>query len=235
MKRLLLVSSSKVHGSGYLEHCEDEVQRLFADCGRVLFVPYALFDRGAYAAQARQRFAEMGFELDSIHDAADPVAAVQQAEGIFIGGGNTFRLLAELQSRRLLEPIRRRVEAGCPYLGTSAGSNVACPTIRTTNDMPIVEPESFSALGLVHFQINPHYLDADPHSTPQGETTTDLAWGADRSLLSPARPAPGRPRKRASEPRPCLGRSPRARAARALPCAATPPPTRRARLRSGRP
>lgn len=170
MKRLLLVSSSKVHGSGYLEHCEAEIRQLFPPARRVLFVPYALSDRAAYADQARSRFRDLDFELDSIHEADDPVAAVRQAEGIFIGGGNTFRLLTELQTRGLIVPIRERVESGMPYLGTSAGSNVACPTIRTTNDMPIVEPRSFVALGLVPFQINPHFLDADPESTHQGET-----------------------------------------------------------------
>lgn len=170
MKRLLLVSSSKVHGSGYLEHCEPEILELFARTKRVLFVPYALFDRDAYAQQARRRFRAMGLELDSIHEANDPVDAVGRAEAIFIGGGNSFRLLGALQERGLVAPIRDRVESGMPYLGTSAGSNVACPTIKTTNDMPIVQPASFSALGLVPFQINPHYLDADPGSTHQGET-----------------------------------------------------------------
>ncbi len=170
MKRLLLVSSSKVHGSGYLEHCEAQILELFARIDKVLFVPYALFDRDAYARQARQRFRAMGLELESIHETKDPVAAVGNAEGIFIGGGNSFRLLGELQRRGLVAPIRDRVEAGMPYLGTSAGSNIACPTIKTTNDMPIVQPASFTALGLIPFQINPHYLDSDPDSTHQGET-----------------------------------------------------------------
>ncbi len=170
MKRLLLVSSSKAYGSGYLEHCEEEIRQLFAKSSRVLFVPYALFDRDAYAQQARQRFGEMGIELTSIHEAEDPVEAVRKAEGIFIGGGNTFRLLRELQGQGLIAPIGDRVEAGMPYLGTSAGSNVAGPTIKTTNDMPIVQPASFVALDLVPFQINPHYVDADPDSTHQGET-----------------------------------------------------------------
>ncbi|MGB5551890.1 MAG: dipeptidase PepE [Thermoanaerobaculia bacterium] len=170
MKRLLLVSSSKVHGSGYLEHCEAQTLELFARIDKVLFVPYALFDRDAYARQARQRFRAMGLELESIHETKDPVAAVGKAAGIFIGGGNSFRLLGELQQRGLVAPIRDRVEAGMPYLGTSAGSNIACPTIKTTNDMPIVQPASFTALGLIPFQINPHYLDSDPDSTHQGET-----------------------------------------------------------------
>ena len=170
MKRLLLVSSSNFHGTGYLEHCEAQILALFERVDRVLFVPYALFDRDGYTQHARQRFEEMGLGLDSIHEAMEPIDAVREAEGIFIGGGNTFRLLNELQQRGLIEPIRARVEAGLPYMGTSAGSNVACPTIRTTNDMPIVQPPSFSALGLVPFQINAHYLDPDPDSTHQGET-----------------------------------------------------------------
>jgi len=170
MKRLLLVSSSNVHGTGYLEHCEAQILELFHQCQRVLFVPYALYDRDGYSQQARRRFLEMGLELDSIHEAEDPVAAVLEAEGVFVGGGNTFRLLNQIQERGLVEPLRARVASGMPYMGTSAGSNVACPTIRTTNDMPIVEPESFNALSLVSFQINPHYLDTDPGSKHKGET-----------------------------------------------------------------
>lgn len=170
MKRLLLVSSSNVHGTGYLEHCEAQILELFHQCQRVLFVPYALYDRDGYSQQARRRFLEMGLELDSIHEAEDPVAAVLEAEAVFVGGGNTFRLLNQIQERGLVEPLRARVASGMPYMGTSAGSNVACPTIRTTNDMPIVEPESFNALSLVSFQINPHYLDTDPDSKHKGET-----------------------------------------------------------------
>ena len=170
MRRLLLVSTSTTHGTGYLDHCEAQVRELFAGCGRILSVPWALFDRDGYAATARERFAAMGLELESIHGAADPARAVEEADGIFIGGGNTFRLLAELHRHDLLGPIRRRVVTGVPFMGTSAGSNVASPSLKTTNDMPIVEPPSFEALGLVPFQINPHYLDPDPGSTHMGET-----------------------------------------------------------------
>ena len=112
----------------------------------------------------------MGLGLESIHRAPDPVAAVENASGIFVGGGNTFRLLKTLYDLDLLSPIRRRVLAGMPYLGTSAGSNVACPTIMTTNDMPIVRPPDFAALGLLPYQINAHYLDPDPDSKHMGET-----------------------------------------------------------------
>jgi dipeptidase E len=169
-RRLLLVSTSTTFGTGYLDHCAEAMAATLGAARRVLFVPYALADRDAYAAKARERFATMGLELDSIHAAPDPAAAALAAEAFFVGGGNTFRLLSEMYRHGVLEPIRRRVAAGAPYLGTSAGSNVACVTIKTTNDMPIVEPPSFAALGLVPFNINPHYLDPDPASRHMGET-----------------------------------------------------------------
>lgn len=169
-KRILLISNSTLHGSGYLDHAETEIRSFLGDVKRVLFVPYALFDRDKYAATAQQRFAKMGYELTSIHTVANPGQAVAETEAIFIGGGNTFRLLKSLYDRELPGPIRRRVAAGLPYIGSSAGSNVAAPTIKTTNDMPIVQPPSFEALGLVSFQINPHYLDPDPSSKHMGET-----------------------------------------------------------------
>jgi dipeptidase E len=168
--QLLLVSNSTLYGSGYLDHAEEEIRDFLGEAKRVLFVPYALHDRDAYAARAEQRFAKMGYELSSIHTSAHPVRAVREAEAIFIGGGNTFRLLKALYDFHLLDPIRQRVREGMPYIGSSAGSNVAAPTIKTTNDMPIVEPPSFNALGLVWFQINPHYLDRDKNSTHMGET-----------------------------------------------------------------
>jgi dipeptidase E len=169
-QRLLLLSNSTNHGQAYLGHCEDEIRRHFGSARRVLFVPFALQDHAGYAAKARERFEEMGLELDSLHTATDPVAAVSQAEGMFVGGGNTFRLLLRLQEAELLDSIRARVKEGMPYMGASAGTNMAGPTIKTTNDMPIVQPHSFQALGLVSYQINPHYLDPDPGSTHMGET-----------------------------------------------------------------
>jgi dipeptidase E len=170
MRRLLLVSTSTTFGTGYLDHCADAMRETLGAAGRVLFLPWALADRRAYAAKARARFATLGFALDSIHEAEDPVAAVEEAKAVFAGGGNTFRLLKSVQDAGVLEPIRQRVAGGMPYLGASAGSNLACPTIRTTNDMPIVQPSSFEALALVPFQINPHYLDPDPGSRHMGET-----------------------------------------------------------------
>jgi dipeptidase E len=169
-KRILLISNSTLHGSGYLDHAEAEIRSFLGDLKRVLFVPYALFNRDKYAATAQQRFEKMGYALTSVHTAGDPVQAVNETDTIFIGGGNTFRLLKALYDNELLGPIRERVANGMPYIGSSAGSNVAGPTIRTTNDMPIVQPPSFDALGLVSFQLNPHYLDADPNSTHMGET-----------------------------------------------------------------
>jgi dipeptidase E len=169
---LLLISSSTVYGGGYLDHAAQEIQSLLAASGvrRILFVPWALHDREAYALRARERLASLGFALESVHEVSDPAAAVASAEALFVGGGNTFRLLAALQEFELLHLIRGRVAAGMPYVGSSAGSIVACPTLKTTKDMPVVEPCSFEALALVDFQISPHYLDPDPTSTHVGET-----------------------------------------------------------------
>lgn len=172
-KRLLLLSTSTVFGGGYLEYAEAEVREFLGNVPRVLFVPFALHDHAGYAAKVRARFAAFGCELQSVHESEDSRKSVAEAEAIFIGGGNTFRLLKALYDCDLLGAIRQRVEAGTPYMGSSAGSNVAAPTIRTTNDMPIVEPPSFDALGLVPFQINPHYLDPTSGSTHMGETRAE--------------------------------------------------------------
>jgi dipeptidase E len=136
----------------------------------VLFVPYALHDRDGYADKAGAGLKRIGYALDSIHQAADPRGAVGAAQAMFIGGGNTFRLLDRLYAEDLLGVIRAAVAAGMPYLGASAGSNVACHSIKTTNDMPIVYPPSFDALQLVPFQLNPHYLDPLPGNDHMGET-----------------------------------------------------------------
>ena len=169
-KRLLLISNSTLYGSGYLDHAEREIRDFLGTVRRVLFIPFAQHDRDTYATSARRRMAAMGYEMDSAHEVSDPERAVNAAEAVFVGGGNTFRLLKGLYDFELLAPIRRKVAEGMPYLGSSAGSIVACPTLKTTKDMPVVEPPSFDALGLVPFQISPHYLDPDPRSTHMGET-----------------------------------------------------------------
>jgi dipeptidase E len=171
-KRLLLLSNSKNFGQGYLEHAETPIKDFLGKRVRkVLFIPFAAarytFDE--FADSVRERFEHIGYELDALHISDDPRQAIQDAEAIIVGGGNTFHLLHHLYLRGLIETIRARVSAGVPYIGWSAGSNIACPTIKTTNDMPIIEPSSFEALGLVPFQINPHYLDAHPEGH-QGET-----------------------------------------------------------------
>ncbi len=169
-KRILLLSSSTVFGSGPFDHAEEEIKDFFQGIGEVLFVPFAIADCARYFERIRDRFGGMGLVVSSLHIAPDKSKAVAAAQAIFVGGGNTFRLLKTLYDFDLLEPIRERVRAGMPYMGSSAGSNIAGPTIKTTNDMPIVQPSSFEALGLVPFQINPHYLDPEPGSKHMGET-----------------------------------------------------------------
>ncbi|MGH9869454.1 MAG: dipeptidase PepE [Candidatus Polarisedimenticolia bacterium] len=168
--RLLLLSNSSNYGQGYLAHAAGEITGLYGKAGTVLFVPFALHDQAAYTRRAADRLAELGYRVEPLVEGPDAPAAVARAEAIFVGGGNTFRLLDRLQRCGALEAIRRAARKGTPYMGASAGTVIAGPTIRTTNDMPIVEPVSLDALGLVSFQINCHYLDADPASRHMGET-----------------------------------------------------------------
>ena len=168
--RLLLLSNSRNHDSGYLDHAEEEIRDLFAGVGRIVFVPFALEDLAGYHAIARDRFRSMGIEVDMLAPDRSAGPALLQAEGLFVGGGNTFRLLDHLQRLELVTAIRARVLAGMPYMGASAGTVIAAPTLQTTNDMPIVWPTSPVSLGLIPFQINAHYLDADPASKHMGES-----------------------------------------------------------------
>jgi dipeptidase E len=168
--RLLLISTSTVYGTGYLEHARAELLDVLGPRRRVAFIPYALRDHDAYAAKARAAFGEMGCTLRSVHEGKDPAAVIEESEAVFTGGGNTFRLLKAVRERGLVEVLRRRVGEGMVYTGASAGSNLACPTIMTTNDMPIVALPSLEALSLVGYQINPHYLDPDAGSRHMGET-----------------------------------------------------------------
>jgi dipeptidase E len=160
--RLLLLSNSKNFGQGYLEHAESAIKTfLGARVDKVLFVPFAAvrISYDDFTATVRARFAELGYGLESVHASSDGRAAVETAKAIVVGGGNTFHLLTRLYDTGLLEAIRSRARTGTPYVGWSAGANIAGLTIKTTNDMPIVAPPSFDALGLVPFQINPHYTD----------------------------------------------------------------------------
>ncbi len=169
-KQLLLISNSTQHGSGYLDHAESEIRDLVGRKTQVLFIPFSLRDRRAYTAKIEARLREMGLSVQSVHDTSNMIRAVREAEVIFVGGGNTFRLLKGLYDHELIEPIRRAITGGALYIGSSAGSIVAGPSLKTTKDMPVVQPRSFDALDLVPFQISPHYLDPDPSSIHMGET-----------------------------------------------------------------
>ncbi|MFO7924460.1 MAG: dipeptidase PepE [Bacteroidales bacterium] len=163
--RLLLISNSTNAGEDFLHHPKDNICNFLGSASvKALFVPYAgvMLSPGDYEIKVRNRFRETGHDIISIHHFDNPGEAVENAEAIVVGGGNTFMLAKQLHKFGLVEKIRERVLNGTPYIGWSAGANVACPTICTTNDMPIVEPEGFGAFNLVKFQINPHYLDANP-------------------------------------------------------------------------
>ncbi len=168
---LLLLSNSTSPGRPYLAHARDWIAEVVGPARRVAFVPYAAvtFSYDDYAARVSQALDGLGLDVVGVHTADDPAEAVRQSEAVFVGGGNTFHLLRACARHGLVEAVRERVAEGAPYVGWSAGSNLACPTIRTTNDMPIVEPPSLDALGLVPVQVNPHYTDAHPDGH-QGET-----------------------------------------------------------------
>lgn len=161
MKRILLLSNSTLPNQPYLGWPKDYIKQFLGDTNEILFIPYAAvgFSYDKYEDMVANSLAEIGIKVTSIHHSADAVAEVRKAKAIFVGGGNTFHLLHELQTKNLIEPIRTKVTNGTPYAGWSAGANMACPSIKTTNDMPIIQPPSFEALNLVDFQINPHYTE----------------------------------------------------------------------------
>ena len=174
-KRLLLLSNSTNPGTSFLSYPKLHIRAFLGqDIKNILFIPYAAvgFSYDEYEIKVFEAFGEMGYHVKSIHHFADPVAAVEQFDAIVIGGGNTFHLLYELYKNDLLNIVRSQVDRGIPYIGWSAGSNVAGPSIKTTNDMPIIEPPSFEAINLIPFQINPHYTE---ESLPNhgGETRPD--------------------------------------------------------------
>lgn len=173
MKNLIIASTSTVHGSGYLEYLLDELDLFFKDANTIVFIPYARpsgISHEDYTMKAREAFKKIDKNVMGIHEFENPIEAIQNAEAIFTGGGNTFVLLYQLYKNNLLEPLKKSVLKGTPYLGTSAGSNICGLTINTTNDMPIVYPPSFKALSFMPFNINPHYLDPIPNNKHMGET-----------------------------------------------------------------
>lgn len=163
--RLLLISNSTNPGEPYLDYPKNEIKAFLGPKPvKALFIPFAAvtFAYDEYEKKVQERFREIGHDVISIHHFDDKKAAVEASTAIVVGGGNTWNLLKIIQDLELTEIIREKVKGGIPYIGWSAGSNLACPTIRTTNDMPVVEPVSFKAFNLIPFQINPHYTDANP-------------------------------------------------------------------------
>ncbi|MEE1103530.1 MAG: dipeptidase PepE [Alistipes sp.] len=169
--KLLLISNSTNAGEAYLQYPIGQISSFLEGVKEIAFVPYAAvtFSYAEYEAKVQARFDEIGIKVRSVHRAKDPRKMIREAEAICVGGGNTFALTKKMQEQGLIQAIRSKIAKGTPYVGWSAGSNVTCPTICTTNDMPIVQPESFKAIGAVKFQINPHYLDANPEGHA-GET-----------------------------------------------------------------
>lgn len=157
-------------GKGYLDHCAEEISNFLKGTKTILFIPYALKNYDSYTKTVSQRFKKMKINVSAIHNMSNPKQAIKNSKAIFVGGGNTFRLLKVLYDKNLINDIKKSIENDTRYIGISAGVNIACPTIKTTNDMPIVEPESLNALNLISFQINPHYTDHNPHSKHMGET-----------------------------------------------------------------
>ena len=173
MKHCLVASTSTVHGSAYLEYLLNPLDSLFQGVDDILFIPYARpggIPHDAYTALVEQAFTTLGKRIMGIHSFPDPKEALEKAKGIYTGGGNTFALVSQLYKENLFPVLRNTILSGIPYLGTSAGSNILGPSMRTTNDMPIVYPPSFDTLGILPFNINPHYQDPDPTSTHKGET-----------------------------------------------------------------
>jgi len=173
MVNCLLASTSTIYGGTYLDYLLESLEDLYEDKDEIVFIPYArpsgiTYDE--YTSIAEAAFIKIGKSLRGIHTFANPTNAIQNAKGIFTGGGNSFVLVSKLYQQKLIHPLQEVIKSGTPYLGTSAGSNIAGPSIRTSNDMPIIYPPSFDTLGIVPFNINPHYLDPDPNSKHKGET-----------------------------------------------------------------
>lgn len=173
MKKLIIASTSTLHGGNYLEYLLPTLEDHFKNCAEILFIPYACpggISYEAYTTIVRTAFAKIGKTVKGLHEFANAIVAIENAQGIFTGGGNTFLLVTQLYEKKVMAEIAKAVENGTPYLGCSAGSNITGLTMQTTNDMPIIYPPSFKTLGLIPFNLNPHYLDPDSQSKHMGET-----------------------------------------------------------------
>ncbi|NQY29748.1 MAG: dipeptidase PepE [Flavobacteriaceae bacterium] len=173
MKKLIIASTSTIHGSGYLEYLLPTLTEHFKNCSEIIFIPFARpsgITHDEYTSTVKKAFAKININIKGIHEFEDYTEALKNAQGVFTGGGNTFLLVSQLYKYKVMLSLKETVNNGIPYLGTSAGSNICGLTMNTTNDMPIIYPPSFSTLGYVPFNINPHYLDPDPTSTHKGET-----------------------------------------------------------------
>lgn len=172
-KNIIIASTSTLHGGDYLEYLLPELSVHFEHCKTILFIPFARpggISHEEYTTKVTSAFAKINKEVKGIHEFEDLSTAISNAEGIFTGGGNTFLLVTQLYKNKIMTVLAETVKSGIPYLGTSAGSNICGLTMQTTNDMPIIYPPSFVTLGLVPFNLNPHYLDPDIDSKHMGET-----------------------------------------------------------------
>ncbi|WP_196886648.1 dipeptidase PepE [Aureivirga sp. CE67] len=173
MKNIIIASTSTVHGQSYLEYILPTLKEFYKGIEEIVFVPYARpggITHDEYTEIASKGFATIGIKVKGLHTFENPIDAIENAKGIFTGGGNTFVLVNALYENNIIEALQNAVNGGTPYLGTSAGSNICGQTINNTNDMPIVYPPSFKTLGFINFNVNPHYLDPIPDSTHMGET-----------------------------------------------------------------
>jgi len=170
---MIIASTSTIYGGSYLEYLLPTLKSFFSDVKTILFIPYARpggISYDAYTNIAKEAFQKIGIEIKGIHGYKNPIEAIQNAEGIFTGGGNTFELVNQLYKNDILETLKKVLENGTPYLGTSAGSNICGINMKNTNDMPIVYPPSFKTLGCIPFNINAHYLDPIEGTKHMGET-----------------------------------------------------------------
>lgn len=173
MKNLIIASTSTLHGGGYLDYILPELKIHFASCKSIVFIPFARpggISHQEYTSKVSEAFAKINIDVKGLHEFENPKKAIQEANGIFTGGGNTFLLVAQLYKFDVMNTLAETLNSGTPYLGTSAGSNITGLTMQTTNDMPIIYPPSFQTLGMLPFNLNPHYLDPDTSSKHMGET-----------------------------------------------------------------